>query len=58
MRMRPQTRHGHILPHVQTKPEQENGKVCYMLFMYIRYKYFTLRVRIKYIYISNINMYN
>lgn len=25
--MRPQTRHGHILPQLQTKPEQENEKV-------------------------------
>lgn len=34
MRMRPQTRHGHILPHVQTKSEQENGKVCYTLYIF------------------------
>ncbi|XP_078043388.1 ZZ-type zinc finger-containing protein 3-like [Augochlora pura] len=27
MRIRPQTRHGHVLPHVQTKTEQENGKI-------------------------------
>lgn len=27
MRMRPQTRHGHILPHTQTKSEQEDGKI-------------------------------
>ncbi|XP_076649137.1 ZZ-type zinc finger-containing protein 3-like [Halictus rubicundus] len=27
MRMRPQTRHGHVLPSVQTKTEQENGKI-------------------------------
>ena len=27
MRMRPQTRHGHVLPHVPTKTEQENGKI-------------------------------
>jgi len=28
IRMRPQTRHGHILPQVQLKKEQESGKVC------------------------------
>jgi len=27
-RMRPQTRHGHVLPQIQPKTEQENGKVC------------------------------
>lgn len=27
MRIRPQTRHGHVLPHIQTKSEQENGKI-------------------------------
>ena len=33
MRMRPQTRHGHILPHIQTKSEQEDGKVCYVVYI-------------------------
>ncbi|XP_071639106.1 ZZ-type zinc finger-containing protein 3-like [Temnothorax longispinosus] len=27
VRMRPQTRHGHVLPQMQTKTEQENGKI-------------------------------
>lgn len=27
MRMRPQTRHGNVLPHIQSKTEQENGKI-------------------------------
>lgn len=39
MRMRPQTRHGHILPHIQTKSEQENGKVCYVIYIYFIYMY-------------------
>lgn len=28
VRMRPQTRHGHVLPQMQAKTEQENEKVC------------------------------
>lgn len=34
MRMRPQTRHGHVLPHVETKTEQENGKVNHTSYIY------------------------
>lgn len=35
LRMRPQTRHGNVLPHIEIKAEQENGKVRYILCTHI-----------------------
>lgn len=45
-RMRPQTRHGHILPQAQIKTDQENGKVIILLmkrFVNILQNIFTIR---------------